>query len=289
MYENNISITNNKLNCKDISIQVNIDNGWTDYKIKQLKRKAIELKIYQYIHRDAGTYYKKLHQKLFLPQTSIMTIASGTLFISLSDKISATGRYWINLFVSFLTLIGSVLSVWVKFFNAEQLSYDHLKASKKYAIIVDDIEEQLGLENDEKESFQDYMNKIKNLINEQKKLSLDIDKKFWDNYFKSVSRGDLIMLNETVLDEQITREMDRIENTNGQRSYISLDIKHFDNNFHSNNGNHGNHSNYDNNDNHNSDNSNDNNIKNEIVQKNLSTYNTEDLKRKLMYQLQRNL
>jgi hypothetical protein len=260
------------MNNKDVSIQVNIDNGWTDYKIKQLRRKAIELKIYQYIHQDAGSHYKKLHQKLFLPQTSIMTIASGTLFVSLSDKISATGRYWINMCVSFLTLIGSVLSVWVKFFNAEQLSYDHLKASKKYAIIVDDIEEQLGLENDEKEHFQDYMNKIKILINEQKKLSLDIDKKFWDNYFKSVSRGDLIMLNESVLDEQITREMNRIENTNGQRSYIALDIKHFDNN-------HINHSNdnviNDTNDN--------------TIQKNLSTYNTEDLKRKLMYQLQRNL
>jgi hypothetical protein len=155
----------------------------------------------------------------------------------------------------------------VKFFNAEQLSYDHLKASKKYAIIVDDIEEQLGFENDEKEPFQDYMNKIKTLVNEQKKLSLDIDKKFWDNYFKSVSRGDLIMLNETVLDEQITYEMNRIESN---RSYIALDIKHFDtmdNNIDS----------YDNN-------MNDNNI-----QKNLSTYNIEDLKRKLMYQLQRNL
>lgn len=256
-------------NNKDASIQVNIDNGWTDYKIKQLKRKAIELKIYQYIHQDAGSYYKKLHQKLFLPQTSIMTIASGTLFVSLSDKISPTGRYWINMCVSFLTLIGSVLSVWVKFFNAEQLSYDHLKASKKYAIIVDDIEEQLGLENDEKEPFQDYMNKIKTLVNEQKKLSLDIDKKFWDNYFKSVSRGDLIMLNETVIDEQIAREMNRIESN---RSYIALDIKHFDNN-------HINHSNDTV-----IDGINDNN-----VQKNLSNYNTEDLKRKLMYQLQRNL
>ncbi len=253
-------------NTKEISIQVDIDNGWTDFKIKQLKRKAIELKIYQYIHRDAGTYYKKLHQKLFLPQTSIMTIASGTLFVSLSDKITPTGRYWINLFVSFLTLIGSVLSVWVKFFNAEQLSYDHLKASKKYSIIVDDIEEQLGLENSEKEPFTSYMNRIKTLINEQKKMSLDIDKRFWDNYFKSVSRGDLIMLNETVLDEQITREMNRIESN---RSYIALDI-------------------VSNTDNDNNDN-NDNNLDVHNFISKTKNYNTEDLRRKLMYQLQRNL
>jgi hypothetical protein len=283
---------------KDASIQVNIDNGWTDYKIKQLKRKVIELKIYQYIHRDAGTYYKKLHQKLFLPQTSIMTIASGTLFISLSDKISATGRYWINLFVSFLTLIGSVLSVWVKFFNAEQLSYDHSKASKKYAVIVDDIEEQLGLENSEKEDFHNYMSKIKNMINEQKKLSLDIDKKFWDNYFKSVSRGDLIMLNETVIDEQITREMNRIESN---RSYITLDMssKNTSTNSYNNNTYNNDNNNTYNNDNNNLDYNNDTNNndmndtndtgRNNNSIKNLKNYNTEDLRRKLMYQLQRNL
>ena len=70
------------------------------------------------------------------------------------------------------------------------------------------------------------------------------------------------MLNETVLDEQIAREMNRIESN---RSYIAMDIKHFDNTD----------TNIDSNDNN--------------VQNNLSTYNTEDLKRKLMYQLQRNL
>jgi hypothetical protein len=57
--------------------------------------------------------------------------------------------------------------------------------------------------------------------------------------------------------------MNRIESN---RSYITMDIKHFDNmdtNMDS----------YDNN----------------INDNNLSTYKTEDLKRKLMYQLQRNL
>ena len=202
-------------NKRDIGTQVLIDNGWNDLKIKQLKRKREELKIYQYLHKDAGTHYKKLHQFLFLPQTTIMTIATGTLFISLSDKIGNNGRYWINIFVSFLTLIGSILSVWVKFFNANQQSYDHLDASKNYSIIIDDIEEQLSLENNERTFFIDYLNKIKKLINEQKKQSLDIDKQFWDKYFKSASKGDLIMLNNTFLDQQINKELNiDINNTN---------------------------------------------------------------------------
>ena len=128
----------------------------TNNKIKQLKRKCEELKIYQYLHNDASSYYKKLHQTLFLPQTSIMTISTGTLFISLSDKINDISRYWINVFVSFLTLIGSVLSVWVKFFNAEQKFNDHLNASKNYSLIVDNIEEQISTENDEKENYYEY-------------------------------------------------------------------------------------------------------------------------------------
>jgi hypothetical protein len=195
---------------QDASIQVSIENGWNSNKVKQLQRKVVELKIYQYLHRDASTYYSKLHQKLFLPQTSIMTVASGTLFISLSDKITDSGRYWVNVFVSFLTLIGSVLSVWVKFFNAEQLSTDHLNASKNYSLIIDNIEDQLSMERDEREPFLDYMNKIRKMINQQKQQSLEIDQKFWDKYFQSVSRGDLIMLNENILDEQINIELNRV-------------------------------------------------------------------------------
>ena len=199
-----------KLENKDQSIQVAIDNGWNSNKVKQLQKKAVELKIYQYLHRDAGTYYAKLHQKLFLPQTSIMTIASGTLFISLSDKISDNGRYWVNVFVSFLTLIGSVLSVWVKFFNAEQLSNDHINASKNYSMIIDNIEDQLSMEKDDREPFVEYMNKIRKMVNQQKQQSLDIDQRFWNHYFKTVSKGELIMLNQNILEEQVNLELNRI-------------------------------------------------------------------------------
>jgi len=194
---------------KDTGVQVIIDNGWNNHKIKQLKRKCEELKIYQYLHNDASSYYKKLHQTLFLPQTSIMTISTGTLFISLSDKINDISRYWINVFVSFLTLIGSVLSVWVKFFNAEQKFNDHLNASKNYSLIVDNIEEQISTENDEKENYYEYMTKIRKLINDQKQLFLEIDQKFWDKYFKSISRGELIIMNQNILRDQVTKELNK--------------------------------------------------------------------------------
>lgn len=194
---------------KDTGVQVMIDNGWNSHKIRQLKRKSEELKIYQYLHNDASSYYKKLHQNLFLPQTSIMTITSGTLFISLSDKINDISRYWINVFVSFLTLIGSVLSVWVKFFDAEKKYNDHLNASKNYSLIIDNIEEQISTENDEKENYYQYMDKIKKMINDQKLQFLDIDQKFWDKYFKSISRGELIIMNQNILHEQVTRELNK--------------------------------------------------------------------------------
>jgi hypothetical protein len=106
----------------------------------QLRRKMVELKIYRYLHKEAGSYYKKLHKQLFLPQTTIMTISSGTLFISLTDKITDSGRYWINLFVSFLTLIGTILSVWVKFFDADNIANNHFETSKNYSLIIEDIE-----------------------------------------------------------------------------------------------------------------------------------------------------
>ena len=303
---------NKKDNKRDIGTQVLIDNGWNDIKIKQLKRKREELKIYQYLHKDAGTHYKKLHQFLFLPQTTIMTIATGTLFISLSDKIGNNGRYWINIFVSFLTLIGSILSVWVKFFNANQQSYDHLDASKNYSIIIDDIEEQLSLENNERTFFIDYLTKIKKLINEQKKQSLDIDKQFWDKYFKSASKGDLIMLNNTFLDQQINKELDIniINNTNNTNNTNNLNDNNL-NYLNDNNSNENNINNIINNINNINNNSPLRKISdesNELIidfntdpQKQLSrndlnqnlnqNFNIDmnDLKKKLMYELQRNI
>lgn len=191
---------------KDIGTQIFINNGWNNYKILQLKRKMIELKIYRYLHKAAGTYYKNLHQKLFLPHTTIMTIASGTLFVSLSSQVSDTNRYWINLFVSFLTLLGTILSVWVKFFDAENKSINHLETSKNYSLIIEDIDEELSLYFEDKSDYTEYINKIKKMINEEKKKSLDIDQKFWDSYLKSVSKGELVMLNYNIIDEELNRE-----------------------------------------------------------------------------------
>jgi len=305
---NNNNNNNNNILTKDACVQVIIDNGWNNYKIKQLKKRGEELKIYQYLHKDASTYYKKLHQKLFLPQTSIMTIATGTLFISLSDKIGDNGRYWINVFVSFLTLIGSVLSVWVKFFNAEQQSNDHLNASKNYSLIVDNIEEQIGLENDEKENYHDYMIKIRKMINEQKQLSLDIDQKFWNRYFKSVSRGELIVMNQTILDDQINREMNRLKKmshtstsffpkNNNQNTELIINMSHNQSYNESNNENNNqtdinfnNNTDVTNNNDGNNDGINDSN-NSSISDSNydLNKITTDDLKRKFIYQLQRNL
>ena len=277
---------------KDNGVQVMIDNGWNNHKIRQLKRKCEELKIHQYLHNDASSYYKKLHQNLFLPQTSIMTITSGTLFISLSDKINDASRYWINVFVSFLTLIGSILSVWVKFFNAEQKYNDHLNASKNYSLIIDNIEEQISTENDEKENYYEYMDKIKKMINEQKLQFLDIDQKFWDKYFKSISRGELIIMNQNILHEQVTRELNKDrklsegsiifdKNKNNQNNLKTINEN--DSVIQMNNIDVSNMTSIQNEQNEQT-----NGLNNEYLF-NFDTVATNDLKKKLMYQLQRSL
>jgi hypothetical protein len=191
----------------DVSTQIVINNGWNNLKIWQLKRKLTELKIYRYLHKEAGNYYKKLHQKLFLPQTTIMTISSGTLFVSLSGQISDSNRYWINVFVSFLTLIGTVLSVWIKFFDADNIANTHIESSKNYSIIIEEIEDELSLDFEEKTNYSEFNSKIKRMINDEKKKSLDIDPKFWNKYFESVSKGELVMLNYNILDSEINKEL----------------------------------------------------------------------------------
>ena len=219
---NNNSNNNSK---SEIGIQSVINNNnWNDIKIMQLRRKMVELKIYHYLHKEAGNYYKKLHKQLFLPQTTIMTVSSGTLFISLTDKINDSGRYWINLFVSFLTLIGTILSVWVKFFDADNIANNHFETSKTYSLIIEDIEEELSLDYEEKTNYVEYINKIKKMINDAKKKALDIDKKFWNQYFNSISKGELIMLNNNIINNEVNKEINSMN-----YDLASFDIKDYRN------------------------------------------------------------
>jgi len=228
----------NNINTSEIGIQSIINNNWNEIKIMQLRRKMVELKIYRYLHKEAGSYYKKLHKQLFLPQTTIMTISSGTLFISLTDKITDSGRYWINLFVSFLTLIGTILSVWVKFFDADNIGNNHFETSKNYSLIIEDIEEELSLEYEEKNNYNEYINKIKKMINEEKKKALDIDQKFWNKYFNSISKGELVMINNNIINNEVNKEINSMNIINYDLS--NFDIKDYRNiiTFDTNNNNH---------------------------------------------------
>ena len=300
---NSISISNISRNSKDINtveigIQSVINNNWNEIKIMQLRRKMVELKIYRHLHKEAGNYYKKLHKHLFLPQTTIMTISSGTLFISLTDKINDSGRYWINLFVSFLTLIGTILSVWVKFFDADNIGNTHFETSKNYSLIIEDIEEELSLEYEEKTNYTEYINKIKKMINDEKKKALDIDQKFWNNYFNSISKGELVMINNNIINNEVNKEINSMNSINYDLS--NFDIKDCRNVV-----------NFDTTNNHNFDNININEIKKEIklnTQYNDDTINEEtqynhtrngrdsydseiieNLKKNIKYQLERNL
>ncbi len=294
---------NNIISTSEIGVQSVINNNWNDLKIMQLRRKMVELKIYHYLHKEAGNYYKKLHKRLFLPQTTIMTISSGTLFISLTDKINDSGRYWINLFVSFLTLIGTILSVWVKFFDADNIAHNHFETSKNYSLIIEDIEEELSLDYEEKTNYTEYIYKIKKMINDAKKKALDIDKRFWNQYFNSISRGELVMLNNNIINNEVNKEINSMN-----YDLASFDIKDYRNTL-----------------NHNFDNININQIQKEITlnieesnnitnpnnsnnnefpkhrnseiienlrnrnNDNLTDFNLENLKKNIKYQLERNL
>ena len=194
---------------KDVAVQSEINNGWTDLNVIQMKRKMGELKIYIHLHKEAGNYYTTLHKRLFLPQTTIMTVASGTLFVSLTDKIGNNGRYWINMFVSFLTLIGSILSIWVKFFDAENKASSHLETSKNCTLILEDIEEQLGLDYDDKTNYKEYKDKIKKMIAEEKQKALDIEELFWNKYFDSIDKGEILRLSYNIIQNEIDKELNQ--------------------------------------------------------------------------------
>jgi hypothetical protein len=176
-------------------------NGWTDRKVSQLKKKMDQLKILRYLHKKVSSDYSKLNDGLSLPNITIEAIISASLFVSLSEKVSDNARFWINMILGILALIGTILGIWVKYFKAGDKMHEHSMASKAYSDIYDDIDDQLSMEAHERINGKEFLTYIKKMINQQTQNQLDISQKYWDDYFESVSKGELINLNYTMINQ----------------------------------------------------------------------------------------
>jgi hypothetical protein len=176
-------------------------NGWTDRKVSQLKKKMDQLKILRYLHKKVAGHYSKLNDILSLPNITIEAIISASLFVSLSEKVNENARFWINMTLGFIALIGTILGIWVKYFKAGDKMHGHADASRVYSDIYDDIDDQLSMEIHERTNGKEFLTYIKKMINQQNQNQLDIDQTYWDDYFESVSKGELINLNYTLINQ----------------------------------------------------------------------------------------
>lgn len=191
-----LNITNDSPEKDDIKDPM---NGWTDRKVNQLKKKMDQLKILRYLHKKVSSDYSKLNDGLSLPNITIEAIISASLFVSLSEKVSDDARFWINMILGILALIGTILGIWVKYFKAGDKMHEHSMASMAYSDIYDDIDDQLSMEVNERINGKEFLTYIKKMINQQTQNQLDISQKYWDDYFESVSKGELINLNYTLI------------------------------------------------------------------------------------------
>lgn len=178
------------------------NNGWTEKKVKQLKKKMDQLKILRYLHKKVASDYSRLNDILSLPNITIEFLVGGTLFASLSEKISDDARFWLNLILGLIAMIGGIFGVWIKYFKANEKMHAYANASREYSNIYDDIDDQLALEPHERVPGKDYLRHIKKMISQQDQKDLDISQKYWDDYFESVSKGELINLNYTLIDPE---------------------------------------------------------------------------------------
>jgi len=186
------------------------NNGWTDRKVKQLRKKMDQLKILRYLHKKVAGHYTWLNDILSLPNITIEAVVSASLFVSLSEKVSDDGRFWINMVLGFIALIGTILGVWIKYFRSSEKMHSHADASREYANIYDDIDDQLAMEPDERISGRDYLRHIKKMIAQQDQNELDIDQKYWDEYFESITKGELVNLNYTLINPENQKNGDTV-------------------------------------------------------------------------------
>lgn len=174
--------------------------GWNQKKVLKIIDWMEEFKIYRLLHSQVANYYGKMHAFLSLPSIIISAIAGAGLFTSLSidDK---TG---VILAMGVLVIISTILQGINEFYGPGKLANLHSTAQKQYAVLISEADEQITQEESDRENGSLFLKSVRKMKNELIINSPNVPKKFWDNYFNSLSRGELLTsLNRGFLQRQI--------------------------------------------------------------------------------------
>ena len=153
-------------------------NGWSSKKEKVLKYWQEECRIYVWLHNENARYYRSWDKILSIPAI-LITAVTGTAIFSTTDNQSEDGKIGKYLIGSML-MIGTFLQSTRDFLDIGNLIYRHSNCAKCYQSLVNDIDEQLTQDREDRENGKQFLHKIKVRKNDIINNGMTISSKTWN-------------------------------------------------------------------------------------------------------------
>ena len=163
---------------------------WTLKKEKLLSFWKEESRIYSWLHEQNSKKYQRMDKNLSIPSLLISAVTSTALFSS----INMDDNVYVIVSFGILLIFGTFLQSIRDFLGVPDLIHKNSNCSDLYMSIVNDIEEQLSRENNERDNAKQFIQKIKTRKNDILKNRVSIGSNLWLKLKKSVNNGDVVNL-----------------------------------------------------------------------------------------------
>ena len=186
-----------------------INNGWTSKKERLLKYWQEECRLYVWLHNENSSYYQKLDKLLSIPTILITAITGATMFTTIN--ISQEKQFIIDIVFGSLLIIGTFLHSIREFLNIQELVNRNNNCGKEYLSIVNDIEEQLSQDRDDRIDGKIVLRSIKTRKNDIVRNGPSISKNTWKKLKISMENGDVINLYNTNFFHDYIHTLDEVD------------------------------------------------------------------------------
>lgn len=196
------------------------NNGWSELKEQSLFKTVHQCRLYKWMHGKSAKYYHNRDRWLGVPAIFFSAISGIGTFASLQGEDDCgTGSNISAIVIGCVMFSVSFLTGLQNFMKYNQLSERHSTTSKEYAIIINNIRQQLTLDSNERENGTQFVNAINERCNTLITNSPDIPEHIWNNFMKELESGTLF--DETGYN---IKKYDHENNENGGNVADQIDV-----------------------------------------------------------------
>lgn len=169
-------------------------NDWTEKKIILLQKWKFECGLYIWLHNYNSEHYKFVDKLLAIPALVINAITTTTIFSSLNIE---NNRH-ILISIGSLLIIGTFLQSIRDFINIRKQIHNNITTSKQYQILMNDINEQLNQEPQDRTNGKEFLKKINKQRNDIVLESPFISNRSWNKLIIKIKNGNFILLENNI-------------------------------------------------------------------------------------------